>query len=75
MVTQESARQIGDRFRDVSHFPSDTNHRNLVRFEHPREERYQLMVEKLQEMAAEAPGELQRRARSGYFGGAIQVGK
>jgi hypothetical protein len=75
MVTKMSAERIGHLVRNIEHLSSDTDHRGLVRFEHSMDRRYMSMVEKLKEMAVEAPGALQSRARSGYFGGAIQVSK
>jgi hypothetical protein len=75
MVTKMSAERIGHLVRNIDHLSSDTNHRDLVRFDHSLDGRYVSIVEKLKEMAAEAPQALQSRARSGYFGGAIQVSK
>jgi hypothetical protein len=75
MVTKMSAERIGHYVRSIEHLSSDTDHRGLVRFEHSLDGRYVSMIEKLKEMAAEAPRALQSRARSGYFGGAIQVSK
>jgi hypothetical protein len=75
MVTKMSAERIGHHVRNIEHLSSDTNHRGLVRFEHSLDERYVSVIEKLKEMAAEAPRALQSRARSGYFGGGIQVSK
>jgi hypothetical protein len=75
MVTKTSAERIGHLVRNIEHLSSDTDHRGLVRFEHSMDRRYMSMVEKLKEMAVEAPGALQSRARSGYFGGAIQSSK
>jgi len=73
MVTKMSAERIGHHVRNIEHLSSDTDHRGLVRFEHSLDGRYMSVIEKLKEMAAEAPPALQSRARSGYFGGAIQV--
>jgi hypothetical protein len=73
MVTKMSAERIGNLVRNIDHLPSDTDHRGLVRFEHSLDGRYVSMVEKLKEMAAEAPKALQTRARSGYFGGEVQA--
>lgn len=75
MVTKMSAERIGHLARSIDHLPSDTDHRGLIRFEHSFDVRYMSMVDKVKEMAAEAPRALQSRARSGYFGGAIQVSK
>jgi hypothetical protein len=75
MVTRTSAERIGHLVRDIEHLSSVTDHRGLVRFEHSLDGRYLSMVEKLKEMAAEAPRALQSRARSGYFGGEIRAGK
>ncbi|GAB7336811.1 hypothetical protein MBLNU13_g11322t2 [Cladosporium sp. NU13] len=75
MVTKMSAERIGHLVRNIEHLSSDTDHRGLVRFDHSMDRRYMSMVEKLKEMAVEAPGALQSRARSGYFGGAIQVSR
>jgi hypothetical protein len=75
MVTKMSAERIGHHVRNIEHLSSDTDHRGLVRFGHSLDGRYVSMVEKLKEMAAEAPLALQSRAQSGYFGGAIQVSK
>jgi len=75
MVTKMSAERIGHHVRNIEHLSSDTDHRGLVRFEHSLDGRYMSVIEKLKEMAAEAPPALQSRARSGYFGGAIQVSK
>ena len=75
MVTKMSAERIGHLVRNIDHLSSDTDHRGLVRFDHSLDGRYVSMVEKLKEMAAEAPQALESRARSGYFGGAIQVSK
>ncbi|KAG9570995.1 hypothetical protein KCU71_g790, partial [Aureobasidium melanogenum] len=73
MVTKMSAERIGHLVRNIEHLSSDTDHRGLVRFEHPLEPRYMSMIQKLKEMAGEAPQALQSRAQSGYFGGAVQV--
>jgi hypothetical protein len=75
MVTKTSAERIGRLVRDIEHLPLRTDHRGLVRFEHSQDLGYMSIIEKLKEMAVEAPGALQSRARSGYFGGAIQVSK
>jgi hypothetical protein len=75
MVTNTSAERIGRLVRDMEHLPSQTDHRGLVRFEHSRDVRYRSTVGRLRRMAAEAPQALQSRARSGYFGGAMQYGK
>jgi hypothetical protein len=75
MVTKMSAERIGHHVRNIEHLSSDTDHRGLVRFGHSLDGRYVSMVEKLKEMAAEAPLALQSRAQSGYFGGAIHVSK
>ena len=75
MVTKMSAERIGYHVRNIEHLSSDTDHRGLVRFEHSLDGRYVSMVEKLKEMAAEAPRALQSRVQSGYFGGEIQAGK
>jgi hypothetical protein len=73
MVTDTSAERIGRLVRDMEHLPSQTDHRGLVRFEHPRDVRYRSTVGKLRRMAVEAPQALQLRARSGYFGGEVQA--
>jgi hypothetical protein len=73
MVTKMSAERIGHHVRNIEHLSSDTDHRGLVRFEHSLDGRYVSMVEKLKEMASEAPRALQTRARSGYFGGEVQA--
>ena len=75
MVSKMSAERIGHFVRNIDHLSSDTDHRGLVRFEHSKDRRYESMVEKLKEMAAEAPRALQSRARSGYFGGEIHASK
>jgi hypothetical protein len=75
MVTDTSAERIGRLVRDMEHLPSQTDHRGLVRFEHPRAVRYRSTIGKLRRMAADAPQALQSRARSGYFGGEMQVSK
>jgi hypothetical protein len=75
MVTKMSAERIGHLVRNIDHLSSDTDHRGLVRFEHFLDGRYVSVIEKLKEMAAEAPRALQSRAQSGYFGGAIQISK
>jgi hypothetical protein len=75
MVTKTSAERVGYLVRNIEHHSSETDHRGLVRFDHSLDRRYMSMVEKLKEMAVEAPRALQSRARSGYFGGAIQVSK
>jgi hypothetical protein len=75
MVTKTSAERIGHLVRNIDHLSSDTDHRGLVRFEHPQDPRYISMIEKLKEMGAEAPHALQSRAGSGYFGGEIQASK
>jgi hypothetical protein len=66
MVTKTSAERVGYLVRNIEHHSSETDHRGLVRFDHSLDRRY---------MAVEAPQALQSRARSGYFGGAIQVSK
>jgi hypothetical protein len=73
MVTDASAERIGRLVRDIEHLPSQSDHRGLVRFEHPRDVRYRSTIGKLRRMAAEAPQALQSRARSGYFGGEVQA--
>jgi hypothetical protein len=75
MVTKTSAERIGHLVRNIDHLSSDTDHRGLVRFDYSLDRRYMSMVEKLKEMAVEAPRALLSRARSGYFGGAIKVSK
>lgn len=75
MVTKMSAERIGRLIRDIDHLSSETDHRGLVRFEHPLDRNYVSMIEKLKGMAAEAPRALQSRARTGYFGGEVQAGK
>lgn len=73
MVSKMSAERIGHLVRNIDHLSSDTDHRGLVRFEHSFDGRYVSLIEKLKEMAAEAPQALQLRARSGYFGGEVQA--
>jgi hypothetical protein len=73
MVSKMSAERIGHLVRDIDHLSSETDHRGLVRFEHSFDRRYESLIEKLKEMAAEAPQALQSRARSGYFGGGVQA--
>jgi hypothetical protein len=75
MVTKTSAERIGHLVRSIDHLASDTDHRGLVRFDHPQDPRYISVVEKLKEMVADAPQALQLRAGSGYFGGEIQAGE
>jgi hypothetical protein len=75
MVTKMSAERIGHNVRNIEHLASDTDHRSLVRFEHSLDGRYISMIEKLKEMAEEAPQALQSRAHSGFFGGGTQVSK
>jgi hypothetical protein len=75
MVTRRSAERIGHLVRDIDHLPLRTDHRGLVRFEHSQDLGYVSMIEKLKEMAGEAPRALQSRAQCGYFGGEIQAGK
>ena len=75
MVSKESANSIGHNIRNIRHFPSNADHRHLVRFEDSVDANYFLMKNNLRLMAAQAPQALQSRARSGYFGGAMQVGK
>jgi hypothetical protein len=70
-----SAERIGHNVRNIEHLASDTDHRSLVRFEHSLDGRYISMIEKLKEMAEEAPQALQSRAHSGFFGGGTQVSK
>lgn len=73
MVSRMSAERIGHLVRDIDHLSSETDHRGLVRFEHSFDRRYESLIEKLKDMAAEAPQALQSRARSGYFGGGVQA--
>lgn len=73
MVTKMSAERSGHFVRNIDHLSSETDHRGLVRFEHSFDRRYESLIEKLKEMAAEAPQTLQSRARSGYFGGEVQA--
>lgn len=75
MVTKMSAERIGQNIRNIEHLSSDTDHRGLVRFEHSLDGRYISVIEKLKDMAKDAPEALQLRAQSGYFGGAIQGSK
>ena len=73
MVSRMSAERIGHLVRDIDHLSSETDHRGLVRFENSFDRRYVSLIEKLKEMAAEAPQALQSRARSGCFGGEVQA--
>jgi hypothetical protein len=73
MVTKTSAERIGHLVRSIDHLASNTDHRGLIRFDYPQDPRYISVVEKLKQMAADAPQALQLRARSGYFGGKIQA--
>jgi hypothetical protein len=73
MVSKMSAERIGHLVRDIDHLSSETDHTGLVRFEHSFDRRYESLIEKLKDMAAEAPQALQSRARSGYFGGGLQA--
>lgn len=73
MVTKMSAERVGYLVRDIDHLSSDSDHRRLVRFEHPRDVRYMSVIDKIRRMAAEAPEALRSRARTGYFGGEIQA--
>ena len=75
MVTKTSAERIGRLVRDIDHLPLRTDHRGLVRFEHSQDPGYVSIIEKIKEMAAEAPRALQSRVQYGYFGGEIQAGK
>jgi hypothetical protein len=75
MVTRMSAERIGHHVRNIDHLSSNTNHRDLVRFEHSSDGRYRSFLDKLIVMAEEAPQALQSRARSGCFGGELQVSK
>jgi hypothetical protein len=75
MVTRSSAERIGHLARDIEHFPSQSDHRGLVRFEHAQDGRYVSVIEKLKVIAAEAPRALQVRPRLGYFKDEIQAGK
>jgi hypothetical protein len=75
MVTRSSAERIGHLARDIEHFPSQSGHRGLVRFEHAQDGRYVSVIEKLKVMAAEAPRALQVRPRFGYFKDETQAGK
>ena len=72
MVTKTCAERIGHLVRDLDHLPLRTDHRSLVRFEHSQDPGYVSIIEKLKEMATEAPRALQTRAGSGYFGGEVQ---
>jgi tetratricopeptide (TPR) repeat protein len=73
MVTKMSAERIGHLVRNIDHLPLRTDHRGLVRFEHSQDLNYMSVIEKLKEMAVEAPKALQLRARFGYFGGEAQA--
>jgi len=73
MVTKTSAERIGHLVRNIDHLASDTDHRGLVKFEHPQDLRYISVIEKLKKMVADAPQALQSRAGFGYFGGEIQA--
>lgn len=75
MVTKMSAERIGYNIRNLEHLSSETDHRSLVRFEHPSDGRYISAIEKLRVMATEAPQALKSRLQSSYFGGAVQVSK
>lgn len=70
-----SAERIGHLVRNIDHLQLSTDHRGLVRFEHPRDPKYMSVIEKVKEMAAEAPQALQLRARFGYFRGEVQASK
>lgn len=75
MVTKMSAERIGQSVRNIRHLLSDSNHRHLIRFEESTDAKYISLRNNLRLMATHAPQELQSRARSGYFGGAMQVGE
>jgi hypothetical protein len=75
MVSKMSAHSIGHNIRNTRHLASDTDHKGLVRFEDSEDTNYISMRNSLQLMAMEAPQALQSRVQSGYFGGAMQVGK
>ena len=64
MVTRTSAAQIGSLVRTINHLPSDTNHRDLVRFEHPHDERYMPVIDQLRRMADEAAEAASRAEQS-----------
>lgn len=53
-VTQTSAESIDLLVRDISHLPSDTDHRGLVRFEDAHDNRYQSLLGRLKRMVAAA---------------------
>jgi tetratricopeptide (TPR) repeat protein len=67
MVTKMSAERIGHLVRNIEHLSSDTDHRGLVRFAHPQDNRYTSVIAKLMAMTTEAPQALQSRARSDYL--------
>ena len=75
MVSKMSAERIGHLVRNIDHLQLSTDHRGLVRFEHSQDPGYVSIIEKIKEMAAEAPRALQSRVQYGYFGGEIQAGK
>ena len=54
MVTQASAGHVGHTIRDLEHIPSPTDHRGLVRFDFPHDDRYISLIGNLKRMAAEA---------------------
>lgn len=73
MVTQVSAERIGHLIRNIDHLPSNANHRDLVRFDHPQDDRYVSMIEKLKEMAAKAPSALPSPTQISYSEGEAQA--
>lgn len=54
MVTRSSAERISEHVRYVDHLPSDSDHRDLVRFEHRQDGRYLLVIEKIRAIATHA---------------------
>ena len=64
MVTRTSAAQIGSLVRTINHLPSDTDHRDLVRFEHSHDERYMSVINQLGRMADEAAEAASRAEQS-----------
>lgn len=53
LVSKNSAERISNHVRDVNHLPSSTNHRDLVRFDHIHDDRYNSVINSIMAVAAD----------------------
>ena len=61
LVTLESACRIGSDYNHHQEIPFTTDHRDLVRFDHINDDKYQRILARLEELMNEAPVAVRKR--------------